>query len=106
MNILVVGSGGREHALAWKLAAEPGVARVICAPGNAGIARDVHTAAIDAGNIQALLDLARREHVDLTVVGPELPLEAVGAAARSIGYEVLTRLGARFHRHYVDRGGD
>ena len=75
MNILVVGSGGREHALAWKLAAEPGVARVICAPGNAGIARDVHTAAIDAGNIQALLDLARREHVDLTVVGPELPLD-------------------------------
>jgi phosphoribosylamine---glycine ligase len=75
MNILVVGSGGREHVLAWKLAAEPGVARIICAPGNAGIARDVHTAAIDAGNIQALLDLARREHVDLTVVGPELPLD-------------------------------
>ena len=75
MNILVVGSGGREHALAWKLAAEPGVARVICAPGNAGIARDVHTAAIDAGNIQALLDLACREQVDLTVVGPELPLD-------------------------------
>ena len=75
MNILVVGSGGREHALAWKLAAEPGVARVICAPGNAGIARIVPTGAIDAGNIQALLDFARREAVDLTVVGPELPLD-------------------------------
>ena len=75
MNILVVGSGGREHALAWKLAAEPGVARVICAPGNAGIARDVRTVPIDAGNIHALLDLARREAVDLTVVGPELPLD-------------------------------
>ena len=75
MNILVVGSGGREHALAWKLAAEPGVARVICAPGNAGIARDVRTAAIDAGNIRGLLDLARREDIDLTVVGPELPLD-------------------------------
>jgi phosphoribosylamine---glycine ligase len=75
MKILVVGSGGREHALAWKLAAEPGVADVICAPGNAGIARTVRTAAVDAGNIQALLDLARREAVDLTVVGPELPLD-------------------------------
>ena len=75
MNILVVGSGGREHALAWKLAAEPGVARVICAPGNAGLARIVPTGAIDAGNIQALLDFARREAVDLTVVGPELPLD-------------------------------
>lgn len=75
MNILVVGSGGREHALAWKLAAEPAVARVICAPGNAGIARVVGTAPIEAGNIQGLLDLARREAVDLTVVGPELPLD-------------------------------
>jgi phosphoribosylamine--glycine ligase len=75
MKILVVGSGGREHALAWKLAAEPGVAGVICAPGNAGIARTVRTVAVDAGNIQALLDLARREAVDLTVVGPELPLD-------------------------------
>ncbi len=75
MKILVVGSGGREHALAWKLAAEPGVSDVICAPGNAGIARTVRTAPVDAGNTQALLDLARREAVDLTVVGPELPLD-------------------------------
>jgi phosphoribosylamine---glycine ligase len=75
MKILVVGSGGREHALAWKLAAEPGVADVVCAPGNAGIARTVRTAPVDAGNIHALLDLARREAVDLTVVGPELPLD-------------------------------
>jgi phosphoribosylamine---glycine ligase len=75
MKILVVGSGGREHALAWKLAAEPDVSDVICAPGNAGIARTVRTAPVDAGNIQALLDVARREAVDLTVVGPELPLD-------------------------------
>jgi phosphoribosylamine---glycine ligase len=75
MKILVVGSGGREHALAWKLAAEQGVADVVCAPGNAGIARTVRTAPVDAGNIHALLDLARREAVDLTVVGPELPLD-------------------------------
>jgi phosphoribosylamine--glycine ligase len=75
MKILVVGSGGREHALAGKLAAEPGVSEVICAPGNAGIARTVRTAPVDAGNTQDLLDLARREAVDLTVVGPELPLD-------------------------------
>jgi phosphoribosylamine---glycine ligase len=75
MKILVVGSGGREHALAWKLAAEAGVTEVICAPGNAGIARTVRTAPVDAANIQELLDLARREAVDLTVVGPELPLD-------------------------------
>jgi phosphoribosylamine---glycine ligase len=75
MKILVVGSGGREHALAWKLAAESGVSDVLCAPGNAGIARTVRTVPIDAGNTQALLELARREAVDLTVVGPELPLD-------------------------------
>jgi phosphoribosylamine--glycine ligase len=75
MKILVVGSGGREHALAWKLAREVGVTEVICAPGNAGIARTVRTAAIEAGDVEGLLDLAVREAVDLTVVGPELPLD-------------------------------
>src|SRR6185503_16625009 len=74
-RILILGAGGREHALAWKLAAEPGVSEVLCAPGNAGIARTVRTAPVDAGNTQDLLDLARREAVDLTVVGPELPLD-------------------------------
>jgi len=75
MKILVVGSGGREHALAWKLAGEAGVSDVICAPGNAGIARTVRTAPVDAGDIEGLLALAAREAVDLTVVGPELPLD-------------------------------
>jgi len=75
MKILVVGSGGREHALAWKLVNEAAVAEVICAPGNAGIARAVRTAAVDAGDVDGLLALARHEAVDLTVVGPELPLD-------------------------------
>ena len=75
MKILVVGSGGREHALAWKLAGEAGVSEVVCAPGNAGIARTVRTAPVDAGDIEGLFALATREAVDLTVVGPELPLD-------------------------------
>ncbi len=75
MKVLVVGSGAREHALAWKLAAEPGVAEVVCAPGNAGIAAIVRTVPVDPGDPDALLALAARERIDLTVVGPELPLD-------------------------------
>src|SRR5512144_9855 len=75
MKILVVGSGAREHAFAWKFSAEPGVSEVICAPGNAGIGRVARTAAVNAGDPDALLALAQRENVDLTVVGPELPLD-------------------------------
>jgi phosphoribosylamine--glycine ligase len=78
MRILVVGGGGREHALAWKLARSPEVSRVICAPGNAGTEREpkVANAAVGAEDVSGLLDLARREAVDLTVVGPEAPLVA------------------------------
>jgi phosphoribosylamine--glycine ligase len=75
MRVLVVGSGGREHALAWKLAGEPDVDTVFCAPGNAGIRRIASTAPVDAGDPAGLLDLAERERIDLTVVGPELPLD-------------------------------
>jgi phosphoribosylamine---glycine ligase len=76
MNVLVVGGGGREHALAWKLRSEAGVRAVLCAPGNPGaaaIARNVNVAANDLGGLAAL---AEREHIDLTIVGPELPLDA------------------------------
>ena len=62
MRVLIVGSGGREHALAWKLAAEPDVRRVYCAPGNVGIAAVATRLAVDAGDPQALLDAAVREH--------------------------------------------
>ena len=75
MNVLVVGGGGREHALAWKLSSERAVGTVLCAPGNAGAAHAAHTVPVDAADPGALLDLARRERVDLTVIGPELPLD-------------------------------
>jgi phosphoribosylamine---glycine ligase len=73
MKLLIVGGGGREHALAWKLASEPGT-EVVCAPGNPGIGRIARLAAVDSGDPEALLALADRERIDLTVVGPELPL--------------------------------
>ena len=75
MKILVIGGGGREHAFAWKLAREARVARVIAAPGNPGIARIAHTVPVAATDLDGLLALARSEQVDLTVVGPEAPLD-------------------------------
>ncbi|HYE89113.1 MAG TPA: phosphoribosylamine--glycine ligase [Vicinamibacterales bacterium] len=74
MRILVLGSGAREHALAWKLAAEPGVTHVTCAPGNAGIARSIPTASVDLLDTAAVVRLVEQERIDLTVVGPEAPL--------------------------------
>lgn len=76
MRILVIGSGGREHALASKLAAEPGVDYLLCAPGNPGMAgtRPVSTAPLDILDIDAVVRLVERERIDLTVVGPEAPL--------------------------------
>ncbi|MCA1561547.1 MAG: phosphoribosylamine--glycine ligase [Acidobacteria bacterium] len=75
MKVLVVGGGGREHALAWKFAAERGVTEVLCAPGNAGIARIVRCVPADVADPASMLALAEREQIDLTVVGPELPLD-------------------------------
>ena len=74
MKLLLVGSGAREHALAWKLARERDVSEVVCAPGNAGIAREVRCVAVDVADPAAVLGLAEREGVDFTVIGPELPL--------------------------------
>ena len=78
MKVLVIGSGGREHALAWKLAQSPRVDAVIVAPGNAGTAREpgLRNADVPATDLDGLLQLARDERVDLTVVGPEAPLVA------------------------------
>ena len=76
MRILVIGGGAREHAIAWRLAGERGVSQVLCAPGNAGIAAVARCLPADLGDPAALLGLAQREDVDLTVVGPELPLSA------------------------------
>ena len=76
MNVLVIGGGGREHALAWKLAQSPRVARVFVAPGNAGTARDEALANVPLTAIPDLVEFARREQVAFTVVGPEAPLAA------------------------------
>ena len=78
MKVLVVGSGGREHALAWKCAQSKNVTEVIVAPGNAGTALEpkLRNAAVGAGDIDGLLALARSESVELTIIGPEIPLVA------------------------------
>jgi phosphoribosylamine---glycine ligase len=83
MRILVVGAGGREHALAWRLARDPAVERVLAAPGNAGIARVATCFGVAADDGDGLLALVEREHVDLAVVGPEGPLVA-GLADRLV----------------------
>lgn len=74
MQILVIGSGGREHALAWKIAQSPKVTKVWAAPGNAGIGEVAECIPISASDIRLLADFAERSRTDLTVVGPELPL--------------------------------
>jgi phosphoribosylamine--glycine ligase len=74
MNILLLGSGGREHALAWKIAASPLVARLVCAPGNAGIAQECDVAALDIADHAAVIAFCRAQAIDLVVIGPEAPL--------------------------------
>src|SRR2546426_5137808 len=74
MKILVVGAGAREHALAWKLTGERDVSEVICTPGNIGIAGLARCVPSDVGDPASILQVAERERVDLTLVGPELPL--------------------------------
>src|SRR5213594_646521 len=81
MRVLVLGSGAREHALAARLAAERDVGEVLCAPGNPGIAQIARIVPADLSDPDAVLALAAREQIDLTVVGPELPL-SVGVADR------------------------
>jgi phosphoribosylamine---glycine ligase len=89
MRVLVVGSGGREHALTWAISASPLVDRLFCAPGNAGIAEEAECIAIGATDIKRLVQFCRGERIDFVVVGPEAPLvlglvdelEAEGIAA-------------------------
>jgi phosphoribosylamine--glycine ligase len=76
MNILILGSAGREHALAWKIAASPLVDRLFCAPGNAGIAREAECVALDVANHAAVIAFCQANAVELVVVGPEAPLSA------------------------------
>src|ERR1700678_4431174 len=89
MNILLLGSGGREHALAWKMAASPLTDRLFCAPGNAGIAQEAECVGLDLADHAAIIEFCRASRIGLVVVGPEAPLcagivddlEAVGIKA-------------------------
>ncbi len=74
MKVLIVGGGGREHALVWKIAQSPKVKKIYCAPGNAGIADLATCLPINSGDINKLLEFAKKEKIDLTIVGPEDPL--------------------------------
>jgi phosphoribosylamine---glycine ligase len=76
MHILLLGSGGREHALAWKIAASPLVTKLWCAPGNAGIAREAECLAVDITDHAAVIDFCRQNSVDFVVVGPDAPIAA------------------------------
>ena len=90
MNLLVIGSGGREHALAWRLAQSPRIGRIYVAPGNAGTAQEDGLFNVPITEIPDLLDFARKESVALTVVGPEAPLSAgIVDAFRAAGLRIF-----------------
>ena len=74
MKILIVGGGGREHAIAWKLAQSPEVEKLYCAPGNAGIADAAECIPIKAEDVAGICSFAEENKIDLTVIGPEVPL--------------------------------
>ena len=78
MKVLVIGSGGREHALVWKLRQSPRIRKIYCAPGNGGIAEDAECLPVDVKNLDSMVALGNQIRPDLTVIGPELPL-ALGA---------------------------
>jgi phosphoribosylamine--glycine ligase len=114
MKLLVIGNGGREHALAWKLAQSPRAQEVIVAPGNGGTARDPRLRNVPIADVQALADFAQRERVDLAVVGPEAPLAAgVVDVFRERGLRIFgpTRAAARlesskaFSKDFMRRHG-
>lgn len=104
MRILVIGSGGREHALCWKIAQSLLVDKVFCAPGNGGIAQVSECIDIKAEDINGLLEFAKRERVDLTVVGPEVPL-SLGITDEFLKYGLKifgpTKAGARMESSKV-----
>ena len=76
MNVLLIGSGGREHALAWKLAASPMLTKLYAAPGNPGIAKEAELVALDIADHAAVAAFCQEKKIDLVVVGPEAPLVA------------------------------
>jgi phosphoribosylamine--glycine ligase len=100
MNVLVIGSGGREHALAWKAAQSTSVTKVYVAPGNAGTATEdkLENIAMSADDIPALVDFAKQNNVVLTIVGPEQPLvDGVVDAFQTEGLMILFQLAVIKH---------
>jgi phosphoribosylamine--glycine ligase len=90
MNVLLIGSGGREHALAWKIAASPMLTRLFAAPGNPGIAKEAECVALDASDHAAVLSFCREKAIDLVVIGPEAPLVAgLADTLRATGVRVF-----------------
>jgi len=90
MRVLVVGSGGREHTIVWKLSQSPRVRVLFCAPGNGGIARLARCVPIQAGDFAAIADFVRKEKIDYVVIGPEAPLAAgLADALAAVGVGVL-----------------
>jgi phosphoribosylamine--glycine ligase len=90
MNVLLLGSGGREHALAWKLAQSPRLARLFAAPGNPGIAEHAEIVALDAADHRAVVDFCRRHAIELVVIGPEAPLvDGLADNLRTTGFAVF-----------------
>jgi len=90
MKLLVIGSGGREHALAWKLASSPRVQKVFVAPGNGGTANENGVENVPLSGTRELIEFCRREHIQLTVVGPEAPLaEGVVDAFQEAGLKIF-----------------
>lgn len=87
MKILVIGSGGREHALVWKIAQSKLADKIFCAPGNGGISRQAECIDINAEDIPRLLEFAQKEKIDLTVVGPEVPL-SLGIVDEFLNYKL------------------
>lgn len=114
MRILVVGSGGREHALVWKIQQSPLVSKLYCAPGNGGIAEHAELVPIPAHDIQKLLDFAKSHSIDLTIVGPEQPLVlGIVDAFRAEGLKIFgpTKAAAQlegskvFAKQFMERHG-
>jgi phosphoribosylamine--glycine ligase len=90
MNVLLIGSGGREHALAWKIARSPLLTKLWCAPGNPGIAEEADCVALEVADHAAVLSFCRGNSIDLVVVGPEAPLVAgLADALREAGVDVF-----------------
>ena len=90
MKVLILGSGGREHALAWAVSRSPRVTEVICSPGNGGIAQQARCMPVNLKEVDAIVRLAEAEKPDLTIVGPELPLSlGVVDALQELGYRVF-----------------